>query len=50
MLIIEDNSVYEIDEECVRKRKVPEKCQTAQKLQMQKKKEAESGSVRKSER
>ena len=50
MLIIEDNSVYEIDEECVRKRKVPEKCQTAQKLQMQRKKEAESGSVRKSER
>ena len=33
MLIIEGNSVYEIDEECVRKRKVPEKCQTAQKLQ-----------------
>ena len=26
MLIIEGNSVYEIDEECVRKRKVPEKC------------------------
>ncbi len=25
MLIIEGNSVYEIDEECVRKRKVPEK-------------------------
>ena len=24
MLIIEGNSVYEIDEECVRKRKVPE--------------------------
>ena len=37
MLIIEGNSVYEIDEECVRKRKVPEKCQTAQKLQMQRK-------------
>ena len=43
MLIIEGNSVYEIDEECVRKRKVPEKCQTAQKLQMQRKRDAESG-------
>ena len=50
MLIIEGNSVYEIDEECVRKRKVTEKCQTAQKLQMQRKREAESGVTGKSER
>lgn len=50
MLIIEGNSVYEIDEECVRKRKVPEKCQTAQKLQMQRKRDAESGLEKKSER
>ena len=50
MLIIEGNSVNEIDEECVRKRKVPEKCQTAQKLQMQRKREAESGVTGKSER
>ena len=50
MLIIEGNSVYEIDEECVRKRNVPEKCQTAQKLQMQRKRDAESGLEKKSER
>ena len=50
ILIIEGNSVYEIDEECVRKRKVPEKCQTAQKLQMQRKRDAESGLEKKSER
>lgn len=50
MLIIEGNSVYEIDEECVRKRKVPEKCETAQKLQMQRKREAESGVAGKNER
>lgn len=50
MLIIEGNSVYEIDEECVRKRKVPEKCQTAQKLQMKRKRDAESGLEKKSER
>jgi len=49
-LIIDGNAVYEIDEECVRKRKVPEKCQTAQKLQMQRKREAESGVTGKSER
>ena len=50
MLIIEGISVYEIDEECVRKRNVPEKCQTAQKLQMQRKRDAESGLEKKSER
>ena len=49
-LIIDGNAVYEIDEECVRKRKVPEKCQTAQKLQMQRKRDAESGLEKKSER
>ena len=26
MLIIDGNSVYEIDEECVRKKKVPKEC------------------------
>ena len=50
MLIIEGNSVYEIDEECVRKKKSPRKCQTAQKLQMQRKRDAESGVAKKSER
>ena len=26
MLIIDGNSVYEIDEECLKKRKVPDEC------------------------
>lgn len=38
MLIIDDNSVYEIDEECIQKKKVPEECQTYQKLQQRKEK------------
>lgn len=33
MLIIEDDSVYEIDEECLRKRKVPKECKVYEKLQ-----------------
>lgn len=32
MLIIENNSVYEIDEECTRKKKVPKGCQVYEKL------------------
>ena len=32
MLIIEDNSVYEIDEECLRRRRVPKECRTLEKL------------------
>lgn len=32
MLIIEDNSVYEIDEECMKRRKVPKECETYEKL------------------
>lgn len=32
MLVIEDNSVYEIDEECLRTRKVPKACHTLEKL------------------
>lgn len=32
MLIIENNSVYEIDEECLQRKKVPKECQTFQKL------------------
>lgn len=35
MLIIENNSVYEIDEECLKKKKVPKECQTLQKLRME---------------
>ncbi|MCI8391223.1 MAG: hypothetical protein HFI35_11215 [Roseburia sp.] len=33
MLIIENNSVYEIDEECIRKKGAPKECHTAEKLQ-----------------
>lgn len=33
MLVIENNSVYEIDEECLHKKKVPKECETAAKLQ-----------------
>ena len=33
MLIIEDDSVYEIDEECIRKRGVPKECNVYEKLQ-----------------
>lgn len=32
MLIIDENSVYEIDEECVKKRKVPKECEVYKKL------------------
>lgn len=35
MLIIEENSVYEIDEDCVRKKKVPPECKTAEKLRQE---------------
>lgn len=37
MLIIENNSVYEIDEECVRKKKVPKECQILEKMQRERK-------------
>lgn len=32
MLIIENNSVYEIDEECLSRKKVPRECKTLEKL------------------
>lgn len=35
MLIIEDTSVYEIDEECMCTKKVPKECQTLEKLKME---------------
>ena len=35
MLIIEDNAVYEIDEECMRKKKVPGECKTLEKMQQE---------------
>lgn len=37
MLIIDGNSVYEIDEECLAKRKVSEECGVRQKLEEMKK-------------
>lgn len=37
MLIIEDTSVYEIDEECMRTKKVPKECQVIEKLKMERK-------------
>lgn len=37
MLIIEDDSVYEIDEECIRKRGVPKECNVYEKLQKERK-------------
>lgn len=33
MLIIENNSVYEIDETCAKKKKVPKECEIYEKLQ-----------------
>lgn len=36
MLIIENNSVYEIDEECVRKKKVPKECKIMEKMRKEK--------------
>ena len=35
MLIIDGNSVYEIDEECVRKKKVPKECGIFEKMMKQ---------------
>ena len=33
MLIIDDDSVYEIDEECLKQRRVPKECGTAEKME-----------------
>jgi hypothetical protein len=38
MLIIDDDSVYEIDENCIRRKKVPEECQIYEKMVYEKKK------------
>lgn len=35
MLIIDDNSVYEIDEECLKRRQVPQECEVYKKLMQQ---------------
>lgn len=42
MLIIDENSVYEIDEECMRRKKTPEGCRTYEKI-MQREQEKNSG-------
>ena len=39
MLIIDGNSVYEIDEECVRKKKVPKECGIYEKMMQQQNRE-----------
>lgn len=39
MLIIDENSVYEIDEECIKKRGIPAGCGVIEKIEEQKKKE-----------
>lgn len=41
MLVIEDNSVYEIDEECVKRKKVPTECRIYEKILQEQKKEGE---------
>lgn len=47
MLVIEENSVYEIDEECIRKKRVPKECRTYEKVVQEREKtkatEGESG-------
>ncbi len=40
MLIIEDDSVYEIDEECLKTRNVPKECKVREKLLKEHKKRA----------
>lgn len=42
MLVIEDNSVYEIDEVCVKQKQIPKECGIYEKL-MQEKKKNEKG-------
>lgn len=39
MLVIEDNSVYEIDEECAKRKKVPKECRIYEKILQEQKKE-----------
>ena len=39
MLVIEGNSVYEIDEECLKRRQVPKECEVYEKIVQKGKKE-----------
>ena len=45
MLIIDGNSVYEIDEECVRKKKVPKECGIYEKMMQQQNREKDRESA-----
>ncbi len=36
MLVIDENSVYEIDEECLKKKKVPKECEIPEKVKKEK--------------
>lgn len=47
MLIIEDNSVYEIDEECVKRKKVPKECGVYEKLLKERRKDGETADPKK---
>jgi hypothetical protein len=38
MLIVDEDSVYEIDENCIRRKKVPEECRIYQKIVSEKNK------------
>jgi hypothetical protein len=38
MLIVDEDSVYEIDENCIRRKKVPEECRIYEKVVSEKKK------------
>ena len=42
MLIIDKNSVYEIDEECLKRKKVPKECGTAELIEELRQKEKQN--------
>lgn len=44
-LIIEGNSVYEVDEECIKRRAVPESCEVLEAIKRMERREKERGVV-----
>ena len=44
-LIIEGNSVYEVDEECIKRRAVPESCEVLEAIKRMEQREKERGVV-----
>ncbi|MCH5332820.1 MAG: hypothetical protein J1D89_02580 [Agathobacter sp.] len=44
-LIIEGNSVYEVDEECIKRRAVPESCEVLEAIKRMEQREKERGSA-----